>query len=328
MSDADLHELLAVLSDGARHSGETLAARFGVSRAALAKRVDRLRDWGLDVQAQAGAGYWLAAPHEALDAERIAGLIPAQQCAAGLRISSLAQVDSTNSRLLEADPAQDPQALLAERQTAGRGRRGRAWISPYGSNLYLSLAWTFPAWPARLTTLPLAVAVALARVVAAAGVDELAIKWPNDLLLDGRKLAGVLIEPRGETGGVCRVVIGVGVNLSMSAAQAVGLAQPWISLADALAARGRVMPGRNAFAAALLGELLSALGHYQQHGFVPFAAEWRGHDALRDAPVRVEAEPAYTGIARGIDADGGLIVETASGRRVVHAGDVSVRAAP
>ncbi|MDP3856767.1 MAG: biotin--[acetyl-CoA-carboxylase] ligase [Stagnimonas sp.] len=326
MSDATLLDLLDALADGERHSGEALATRFGISRAALAKRVDKLRDWGVALDAQPGAGYRLGHPLQRLDAAGIAAALPPAVRALGLAVAVAARVDSSNSRLLAADPALDPQALFAESQTAGRGRRGRDWVSPFGSNLYLSLAWSFPAWPARLTTLPLAVAVALARALAALGLPEAGIKWPNDLHADGRKLAGVLIEPRGEAGGPCRVVVGVGLNLHMQEPQAVGLSQPWTSLAAALAARGRAPPARQAVAVAVLTELALALRNFQDHGFSPFAAEWRGRDLLRDLPVRVEGAGGCEGIARGIDSDGGLIVEGDGGRRVVHAGDVSVRA--
>lgn len=323
MSETALLQLLDVLADGALHSGETLAQRFGISRAALAKRMTHLRDWGVDVAAQAGAGYRLHLPMERLDAARIrAALAPAARTT---QVQVLARIDSTNTQVLAADPACDPQALFAESQTQGRGRRGRDWVSPFGANLYCSIGWTFTAWPARLTALPLAIAVALARVVADAGLPEVGIKWPNDLQVGGLKLAGILIETRGEAGGACRVVVGVGLNVAMSVGQAATVSQPWISLAEALAAAGKPQPSRNTLAAALVSELNAALSHFATHGFSPFAAEWKRRDVLLDQPVRIEATPAFEGIARGVDGDGGLIVETTSGRQVVHAGDVSVR---
>ena len=325
MSETALLQLLDVLADGALHSGETLAQRFGISRAALAKRMAHLRDWGVDVAAQAGLGYRLNLPLERLDVARIhAALAPA---ARATQVQVLSRTDSTNTQLLAADPACDPQVLFAESQTQGRGRRGRDWVSPFGANLYCSIGWTFAAWPARLTALPLAMAVALARVVADAGLPEVGIKWPNDLQVGGRKLAGILIEPRGEAGGACRVVVGIGLNVAMSAGQATAVGQPWTSLAEALAASGQPLPSRNTLAAALVSELSAALGHFAAHGFTPFAAEWQRRDVLMGRPVRIEATPALEGIARGVDSDGGLSVETASGWQVVHAGDVSVRAA-
>ena len=325
MSEATLLPVLDALADGALHSGEALAQRFGISRAALAKRIDHLRDWGVDISAQAGSGYRLAMPLERLDAARIATLLA--PAARGTPVTVLTHTDSTNSQLLLAAAEDDPQMLFAERQTAGRGRRGREWVSPFGSNLYGSMAFTFPAWPPRVTALPLAIAVALARVVEAVGLPEVGIKWPNDLHLAGEKLAGILIEPRGEAGGSCRVVVGVGLNLALSAAQAAGVTQPWTSLHAALTARGKPVPSRNALAARLASELLAALGHFAEHGFAPFAAEWKRRDVLAGQPVRIEAATPLDGIACGVDADGGLIVDIASGREVVHAGDVSVRRA-
>lgn len=326
MSDAATLELLSVLADGARHSGERLAQRFGISRAGLAKRVAKLRDWGVLLSAQPGAGYQLAQPLQRLNAASIlAGLAP-DVTMLGLRLDIQPRVDSTNSRLLDANPQHDPQVLIAESQTAGRGRRGRQWVSPFGANLYLSLAWRFEAWPARFSTLPLAIAVALARAVSAAGLPQVGIKWPNDLHFAGRKLAGVLIEPRGEAGGSCRVVVGVGVNLHMDTSQAQAVQQPWISLADALAANGQPPPDGNQFAASVIRELALGLHHFAQYGFTPFANEWRARDLLAGKPVRTDNADAAEGLALGIDADGGLIVETAAGRRVLHAGEVSVRA--
>lgn len=325
MSEAGLLQVLDVLADGGLHSGEALAQQFGISRAALAKRVDHLRDWGIELSAQAGAGYRLAVPLERLDVARIRAALAPE--ARGTHLALLTQTDSTNTQLIAADAALDPQACFAERQTAGRGRRGRDWISPFGANLYGSIAWTFTAWPARLTALPLAMAVALARVVAEAGLPEVGIKWPNDLHVGGKKLAGILIEPRGEAGGSCRVVVGVGLNLAMSPAQATAVTQPWTSLADALAARGQPLPSRNLLAARLVSELSAALGQFAAYGFAPFAPEWQRRDLLAGREVRVDAVPPLTGMAGGVDADGGLIIETATGRQIVHAGDVSVRAA-
>lgn len=324
MSEASTLQLLDALADGALHSGEALAQHFGISRAALAKRIDHLRDWGLEIAAQAGAGYQLTAPLALLDAQQIrSALSPAGRAA---KLTVVVSTDSTNTQLLAADAAHDPQVLFAERQTAGRGRRGRDWVSPFATNLYGSVSFSFAAWPPRITTLPLAMAVAVARAVQAAGLPEVRIKWPNDLHIEGQKFAGILMETRGEAGGSCRVVIGVGLNVALSPTQAAAITQPWTSLAAALGARGRPVPSRNHMAALLMSELLPALTHFAEHGFAPFAAEWKRRDALYNQPVSVQATPPLSGTARGIDADGGLIVETFEGRQVVHAGDVSVRA--
>jgi BirA family biotin operon repressor/biotin-[acetyl-CoA-carboxylase] ligase len=324
LSEDELLRLVDALAPGEWRSGEALAAQAGVTRAALAKRMDHLREWGLQLEAEAGRGYRLAQPLQRLDAARIRAALPAPQRLRGLEV--LARTDSTNQRLLEAEPAQDPQALFAELQTAGRGRRGREWRSPFGANLYLSLAWSFPAWPPQLSALSLAVGVACARALRVAGLSQVRLKWPNDLRVGEYKLGGILIEQRGEAGGACRVVIGIGINLAMSAEQAGALGQPWTSLQAAMAAGGRRPPERNAFAAALLGELLAALTEFEEAGFAPFLADWSWLDATANQPVRIEGGGApLLGIARGIDAQGALIVEVQGQRHHVHAGEVSLR---
>lgn len=320
LSHDELLPLVDALADGQWHSGEDLAATAGISRAALAKRVDRLGEWGLDIEAQAGRGYRLAEPLQRLADAEIRALLPAAWRQA-LRLRVMPVVDSTNTRLAEADAAADPQALFAELQTAGRGRLGRSWRSPFGANLYLSLAWSFPAWPERLTALPLAIGIALAEWLHGIGVQRVAVKWPNDLWIDGRKLGGILIETRGEAAGGCRVVVGVGLNLAMRGSQAGGVDQPWIALAEVLSRR----PPRNVLAAALLTALLQALDGFQHEGSAPFLQRFARYDATRDRAVRVAAEPPLSGVARGVDESGALLIDTPQGRRRVLAGDVSLR---
>lgn len=314
-------KLLDALADGGWHSGEALAEAHGITRAALAKRMDRLRDWGLEIEARQGLGYRLSRPLERLNAAALeaAMLTP-------LRVTVLAETDSTNTQLLDADSARDPQALLAEYQTAGRGRRGRAWRSPFGANLYLSLAWSFPAWPPALTTLPLVVGVICAEALAQTGVEGLGLKWPNDLLLEGRKLGGILIEHRGEAGGPCRVVIGVGINVAMSDEQASPIDQPWIALNAALSRQGRAAASRNALAADLLNRLAIALRQFEASGFAPFVPRWNAQDLTRDRKVRILlGNGEVDGIARGVAPDGALQVETAQGLTAYHSGEVSLR---
>ncbi len=349
LSEDELLRLIDALAPGEWQSGEALAAEAGVTRAALAKRVTHLREWGLQVEAEAGRGYRLAQPLQRLDATRIRAALPspAREKLRGLEV--LSRTDSTNQRLLEADATQDPQALFAELQTAGRGRRGREWRSPFGANLYLSLAWSFPAWPPQLSALSLAVGVACARALRKAGLSEVMLKWPNDLRVGDDKLGGILIEQRGEAGGACRVVIGIGINVSMSAEQAGALGQPWTSLQAALKTsrnstqtpfapsespsdsyRGAgAMPERNALAASLLAELLTAITEFESAGFTPFLADWATLDATANQPVRIEGGgETLQGIGRGVDAQGALIVESQGRRHHVHAGEVSLRFGP
>jgi BirA family transcriptional regulator, biotin operon repressor / biotin---[acetyl-CoA-carboxylase] ligase len=312
-------DLIDSLSDGAWHSGEALAAAADISRAAVAKRVDKLRELGLDVEARHGLGYRLRQPLERLRQSELQANAPA-----GLLLRVVDSIDSTNRSLIEADATDDPQLLFAEFQSAGRGRRGRVWRSPYGANLYGSLAWSFPGWPPGLTTLPLMVGVACAQALGDVGLDRLRLKWPNDLWVDGRKLGGILVEHRGEAGGACRVVIGIGLNVAMSPAQAEGIDQPWISVNEV---RGH-MVSRNALAQALAQRLHRALLDFSREGFAPFAAQWQALDLSRDQPVRISGAENFDGIARGIDGDGALCVDCGGVIRKVHSGDVSLRLEP
>lgn len=316
----DLLHLADSLASGEWQSGEQLALAAGLTRAGLAKRIAHLREWGLNVESKFGQGYRLSQPLERLDLERLRATVPHD-----LRLDVIALLDSTNRELMDADPAQDPQALLAEYQSAGRGRRGREWRSPFGANLYLSIAWTYPLWPPQLPALSLAVGVVCARALHAAGVDGLRLKWPNDLWVQERKLGGILIEQRGESTGQCRVVVGVGINVAMQKAQAADIDQPWITVDEALALAGHAPASRNLLASELLHGLHECLARYTVKGFEPYREEWLALDAMRGREVQVPGDNQLRGMARGIDQHGAFVIETRQGPRAVYAGDVSLR---
>ncbi len=319
MSPELLLPLVDALANGEWHSGETLAQKRGITRAALSKRVQALKTWGLQVESRTRVGYRLTQPLERLDETRIRRQLSPLAAARLQRVNVLPVTDSTNAQLLASDARHDPQALLAEFQSAGRGRRGRAWVSPFGANLYLSLAWSFDGWPSQVTALPLAVGVACTRALPE--LKALQLKWPNDLVLDGKKLGGILIEQRGEAGGTCRTVIGVGLNVAMQAKQARKIDQRWTSL-DAAG----IEFSRNALAAALLSRLIEALLAFEQKGFAPFAAEWQQRDLTLDKKIQISgAHENHIGIARGVDDDGALKLETRGKIQRVLSGDVSLR---
>lgn len=317
--EEQLH-LVDRLADAQWHSGEALAAELGISRAALSKRMAQLREWGLDLESRQGLGYCLRHPLERLDAQTIA-----QGCGQRWRVAVEPVIDSTNRALAETASAQDPQALLAEMQTAGRGRRGRSWQSPFGSNLYASMAWTFASWPAQLTTLPLIVGIITARAITevAGELPGLRLKWPNDLWIDGRKLGGILIEPRGEATGQCRVIIGIGLNIGMQGDPEQAITQPWISLDQAAAQR----VSRNALASALLRGLHAMLVEFASSQFAGWAEDWNRLDATRGQMVRLSGEKTLEGTARGVSEHGALLVETDDGLQAIYSGDVSLRLA-
>ena len=207
--------LLVLLADGRLHSGEWLAKELAVSRAAVWKGVERLRALGVEVQALPRRGYCLANPVELLDARRICAELGPQRKAQLRGLALEFDIDSTNARLLAAAPPPPSQAdaCRAELQHAGRGRRGRRWIAPFGSGITLSVAWTFRDGAGALSALSLAVGVALSRALSRAGAAGVALKWPNDIWFQDRKIGGVLIELRAEAGGPTHVVIGIGLNV-------------------------------------------------------------------------------------------------------------------
>lgn len=258
-----------------------------------------------------------------LDAGRIASLLPELAAPLAGPIEVLASVDSTNAELLRRVAPGQHTVLLADAQTAGRGRQGRSWQSPGGGNLYLSVYRRFERSLPGLAGLPLAIAVAVAQTLVALGVDDVALKWPNDLLRPNGKVGGILIESAGGPARPTALVIGVGLNVRMPGnGQAID--QPWTDLADRLP----VPIDRNSIAASLLGHLLPALERFDQQGLVPFLAAWRSFDVLRSRAVEVnDGSRRLIGVADGVADDGALLVRHAGGTRRVYAGEARVRPA-
>ncbi len=302
-------------------SGSVLAREAGLTRAAVWKRIVLLRDKGVEILAEPGRGYALAAPLDLLDDAQILASLPANARAALDACEVAWEIDSTNAELLRRPASHGVQALFAEAQSAGRGRRGRAWASPLGAHLYLSLQRRFDGGIAALSGLSIAVGVAAAEALRGLGCAAVGLKWPNDLVADGRKLGGILIEFGGEEGGIARAVIGIGINVRMPAGAATGIDQPWTDLSRLDAA-----PRRNGLAAALLGAELDALRTFADAGLTPFLARWQALDACHGREVEVITGTARnTGVALGIDARGALRVRHPDGERCYHSAEVSVR---
>ncbi|MGH8454860.1 MAG: bifunctional biotin--[acetyl-CoA-carboxylase] ligase/biotin operon repressor BirA [Nevskiales bacterium] len=321
-------EAIRLLSDGHWHSGQDLARVLGISRAAVWQRLQALAEWGLELHAVRGRGYRLAQPLELLDVTEIRRHLSADACQRLASIDLYPVLDSTNAWLMVQPGDGEARLCLAEYQTAGRGRRGRDWRSPFGANLYLSLAWHFAEMPSKFSALGLVIGVSLAEALAALGASGVGLKWPNDLLWQGRKLAGILIEHRGEGGGPARVVVGVGLNLSMTAAQAENIGQPWTTLAEVLHADSRELPGRNVLSASIVDALVRALDEFSAQGFTDIARRWMKHDLTEGKSVNLEHDgQVISGIARGIDDDGALLLEVAGRTQRFLSGDLSLRLA-
>jgi len=323
MSSILVQRLARYLSANEQRSGEAIGNELGCSRTAVWKHVKTLRNLGIEIDAVAGQGYRLREPLELLNESIILdGLDPAVR----KKLSSLsieATLDSTNTALQRLPPAeQHASVILAEHQSSGRGRRGRQWQSPYGRNLYLSMGWMFDQSLAELGCLPLVVALASARALSRAGLEGHKVKWPNDLLLDDKKVCGCLVEVQGDTQGPCYAVLGVGINVLMPASElTAAIDQPWTDLNSHL-------PGysRNQLAALLLDELVFHLTLFAEQGFTPFYDLWQQFDALKAKTIEVvSGTNIIKGIARGIDQRGALLLDTGTEVLSLYSGEVSLR---
>ena len=319
--------LLMLLADGQLHSGEWLARELGVSRAAVWKGIERLRLRGIEVDALPRRGYALPGAVELLDEARIRREIGRARAPRLRSLDLRFDVDSTNTRLLACAPPPYGYAdvMLSELQHAGRGRRGRHWVAPFGGSLALSLGWSFSDASKASPSLSLCVGVAVARALARAGAVGIRLKWPNDIWLGDRKVGGVLIELRAEASGAAHVVIGVGLNVSLSPAVRERIEASGVRVA-AVADACNESPSRNFVAGAIIDELLSMLEEFERDGFAAFRETWSALDALRDRPAQVIlGDDIFAGTARGVDALGVLQLERDGRVQEFVSGEVSLR---
>lgn len=315
-------QLIAQLSDGEFHSGEALGDVLGISRAAVWKRIEHLVALGVEVERVRGKGYRVSGGVSLLDSNLLGERFSEQ-----FPVEVLLTTGSTNADALVRLQARQPTpfVLLAEHQSAGRGRRGRVWSSPFASNLYLTVGWRFAVGAPRLEGLSLAVGVVIAEALAAAGLgDRVALKWPNDIWVSERKIGGVLIELSGDLEEACAAVIGIGVNGRLGASGAATIDQPWT---DFYRETGLGMD-RTAFAIDLLQRLTAMLGAFPLSGFVDWRQRWQNFDALAGRRVTVTtAAGGVVGVAEGVDDSGALQVRIDGELRVFHGGEASLRPA-
>lgn len=318
---AHMLALLRLLQDGRFHSGEALGAALGVSRAAVWKQLQALEaELSLPLHKVRGRGYQLATPLQLLDAD----WLNAQTSAPQWRACVLPSVGSTNAEALRLLPeAQSlPYYVLAERQTSGRGRRGRNWVSPFGENLYYSLVVRVEGGMRQLEGMSLAVGLALLQVIRGFGVVEAGLKWPNDVLVGERKLAGILLEFSGDPADVCNVVIGIGLNVNMLAAEPGAIGQPWTSMRAEL---GRLLD-RNELVAELNRQLSRYLDIQLREGFAALRDEWQACHLWQGKSVALTAsgEP-IEGEVLGVDHSGAIRLRINELERSFSGGELSLR---
>ncbi len=322
------NSIIRQLADGRFHSGEELAESCGITRAAIWKHIKKIQGLlGMEIFSVRGKGYRLTHPLELLDRDKILAAMSPESQGRLQRLEIHQTIESTNACLLnlEANDRVSGRACVAEQQTAGRGRRGRQWISPFGNNIYFSLLWEFPMGPAQLSGLSLAAGLSVVHSLETVGVSEVGLKWPNDVYWRERKLAGLLLEVTGEADGPSSVVLGIGINTGMSAAQGESIDQPWVSLREIT---GGNNISRNRLTGLVLGNLLQTMADFERDGLQPLLEEWQRYDLYHNRPVTVhQGNKSINGLHRGIDTTGALLLELDGEIRPFHGGEVSLRPA-
>jgi BirA family biotin operon repressor/biotin-[acetyl-CoA-carboxylase] ligase len=337
-------QILKLLTDGAFHSGTDIGARLGVSRAAVCKSIRSLAEAGLEIESVTGRGYRMPVPARPLERRAIQRHL-AEAGIEALSVRILDEVDSTSAYLLAEDRG-GPQSrvCLAEAQPQGRGRRGRHWVATPYHNVMLSMSWQFAGGPTTIAGLSLAAGLAVLRALERYGVSGgrsrhpasrdtgtslhgagLGLKWPNDILCDGRKLAGLLVDMQGEADGPTRVVLGVGVNGYIGARDAARIDQPWT---DVQRVTGESVD-RNRLAALAIAELFYMFETFAESGFAPFRREWERRHHYHERRVRlIHGATEVLGTVAGVDASGALLLRDAhGGQQAYHAGEISLRPA-
>ena len=309
--------LLNLLKDGRFHSGQDLGAALGVSRSAVWKQLQHLEaELGLSIHKVRGRGYQLAAPLVLLDPLKIAGIKGRWPA------TILDSTDSTNAEALRAIGLgqEAPFLVLAERQTSGRGRRGRKWVSPFAENLYFSLVLRIDGGMRQLEGLSLVVGLAVLQTLRKLGVTGAGLKWPNDVLVGNKKIAGILLELVGDPADVCHVVLGIGINVNMQVAEEFD--QQWTSM--------RLESGkscdRNVLVAELSEQLQAYIERQQVDGFSVLQAEWEGNHLWQERSVSLIAGVSQIdGVVLGIDSQGALRLKVNGVEKVFSGGELSLR---
>lgn len=329
MSSRQLPQTLALqrqiiqhLADGKTHSGEVLAQQAGISRAAIAKHINQLQQIGLDIFAVPGKGYRLAKPLQLLEVTQM----KRWQNIGAPEILLQHLTDSTNTQLLrrlqDGISLKKGQVIVAEAQSAGRGRRGNTWFSPFGSNLYFSMYWRLEQGIQAAMGLSLVVGIAVAQLLEQRYQCAIQLKWPNDIYVNHKKLGGVLVELTGQTHADCDVVIGIGLNIQMPVAGESQINQPFTDLTKTIDAP----VDRNQLVALLQQQLIKTLQHFEAEGFNDFVPEFNQRNAFEGMAVQLMGtNELHTGICQGVDQAGGIVLLQQGQRKTYFGGELSLR---
>jgi BirA family transcriptional regulator, biotin operon repressor / biotin---[acetyl-CoA-carboxylase] ligase len=315
--------ILHQLADGRFHSGEALAKQFGVTRATIWNAVQHAQTIGIAVFSVRGKGYKLPYAIALLNKEKVLQAIGIER--EWFHLDVLDEVVSTNTYLMKAaaNGAPHVSCVAAHIQTGGRGRRGRTWVSQLGASLTFSLLWRFDCGAAALSGLSLAVGVALIRALRELDIDTAQLKWPNDVLVENKKLAGILIDLQGDMDGPSAAVIGVGINVDLPKQVLERIDQPAIDIKQVSLAN----IDQSHLLGTVLKHLAELLRHFEQYGFVGLRDEWLQYHAYHNKSVRMLLPDGrdVEGTVIGVAEDGILLVETALGLQRFSAGEISLR---
>jgi len=324
MDSTRLINLLADIADGQPHEIASLAASHKCSVEKIEADLRHIESMGLPFNWQ-GNRVQLLRPLDLLDQETIVGALQPSTLKQLHDIHIGWSVDSTNLQAMRGieQGRRHGHVYLAEQQSAGRGRRGRQWVSPVASNIYLSAVWQFNGAGQEISTLSLVAGVAVCRALANIGITDVGLKWPNDILANGKKLGGILLEMQGDPNRECQVVVGIGLNVHMLDSQADTISQPWVDLNSLCSELGAT---RNAIVAAVLDALVQVLSEHKQQGFAGLKEEWQSLDVFAGQDVMIQLGEDYIfGVAKGVNQHGALRLETPSGEQYFHGGEVSLR---
>ena len=328
MAKAVREHIINVLASGEFTSGQEMAKELGISRTAISAHVKTLVTMGLDIFSVTGKGYKLSQPLLLLNKQKIqkqiAELTKDNKYSLTPEIDVHSLIDSTNDYLMRRLPNQlsQGQVCLAEYQSAGRGRRGRQWVSPFGSQIYLSMYWYLDEGLSAAMGLSLVSALAVSDAVFAVTGIQVQLKWPNDVYIAGVKLAGILIDLEGQPLEPSHSVIGIGLNLDMPAEAANKIDQRWTDLQS----HSETKIDRNMLSAQLISCLCSRLEQHKNEGLITMLDEWHAHDVYLNKHVKLHTgERVTTGVCRGINNQGALLLEIDGQVKPIYGGEVSLR---
>jgi len=321
--------LINLLGDNNYKSGEELGNQLEISRAGIWKYIKKIEQLGISVESVKGKGYRLTKKLSLLTNQKIKNSLTADVLANISSLDLFPTIDSTNNYLLGLQNIQG-KVCLAEQQTAGRGRRGREWVSPFAQNIYLSIGWCFESGIAAVKGLSLAVGIAIAKALREHQIENLNFKWPNDLVVPCeneqgyKKLAGILIELRGDISGACEIIVGVGMNYQMTSSEITSIGQPWIDL-NSISAEN--LPERNKLVASLINNIVSLLKDFEQKTFAYYRKEWESLNVHYQQTIVVsQGDETIEGKFFGLNDEGALVLLTSTGKKMLfNGGEVSLR---